>query len=300
MNEQINKLKTFSDSDTCQNEEKASQKTEVAKIIGTLTSRIETKQDKATGEPFYYGFFKLTDQEQEIPVIFKEKKPNIPKGSLVELTGQWAQSNGSRPSFTVTSYQIYKSANIYQKLVQIQAKTGQITKAEENKFGKYKYFTEKQAFKILKPLLAEHKLTLTFSDKEGHFTSQKTEKEWVVNYLKQAILTNSEAPFEQLTFHYWAIGSNLDPAKAKGCAETYAIKYFLTKFFLIPTTDELDPDATRDHEYANRLKNGQQETAEQIHKRHQERDQKRITDLKAKYGADWKLSSEYKLWRGNL
>ncbi|CAI2198517.1 11454_t:CDS:2, partial [Funneliformis geosporum] len=38
----------------------------------------------------------------------------------------------------------------------------------------------------------------------------------------------------------------------KGCAETYAIKYFLTKFFLIPTTDELDPDVTKDTEHLNR------------------------------------------------
>jgi hypothetical protein len=34
----------------------------------------------------------------------------------------------------------------------------------------------------------------------------------------------------------------MDIAKAKGSAETYAIKYFLTKFFLIPVVDNLDPD----------------------------------------------------------
>ncbi|KLL02880.1 MAG: single-stranded DNA-binding protein [Mycoplasmataceae bacterium CE_OT135] len=197
--------------------------------------------------------------------------------------------------------------NLYQKLCQIQSQTGQISKSELNKFQNYKYFTEQQALNILKPLLAEQKLTLTFSDvfepaKEwnsgGELKKQKTEKDWVVSYPKQAILTNSEDPKEQLTFNFWAIGSNSDPAKAKGCAETYAIKYFLTKFFLIPTTDELDPDVTKSHEYLNRLKNGQQETPEQIQKRHQERDQKREAELKAKYGADWKLSNEYKLWKG--
>src|SRR5436305_743113 len=52
----------------------------------------------------------------------------------------------------------------------------------------------------------------------------------MVRYGKKAILTNSEKPEEQLTFHFLAIGSNTDPAKAKGCAETYAIKYFLSKF----------------------------------------------------------------------
>src|SRR5271163_4565088 len=108
----------------------------------------------------------------------------------------------------------------------------------------------------------------------------------MVRYGKQAILTNSEDPNEQLTFHFLAIGSNSDPAKAKGCVETYAIKYFLTKFFLIPTTDELDPDITKPHEHSNRLKNGKQETAEQIKARHEEKDQQRIAQLKLKYGAD--------------
>ena len=193
-----------------------------------------------------------------------------------------------------------KMLNIYQKLHQVQAQTGQISRTELNKFQNYKYFTEQQALNILKPLLNEQQLTLTFSDSLSEFISQKQEKEWIVRYQKQAILTNSEKPDEQLTFNFWAIGSNSDPAKAKGCAETYAIKYFLTKFFLIPTTDELDPDITKPHEHANRLKNGQQETAEQIQKRHQERDQKRENELKAKYGSDWKLSQEYKQWRGNL
>jgi hypothetical protein len=149
-------------------------------------------------------------------------------------------------------------------------------------------------------LLAEQNLTLTFSDDPTQISTEKTEKDWAIRYLKQAILTNSETPEEQLIFHFWAIGSNSDPAKAKGCAETYAIKYFLTKFFLIPTTDELDPDLTKPHEFANRLKNGKQETAEQIQKRHQERDQKREAELKQKYGSDWKLSTEYKLWKGHL
>ena len=200
-------------------------------------------------------------------------------------------------------------SNIYQKLQAIQAQTGQISRTELNKFQNYKYFTEQQALNILKPLLSEQKLTLTFSDvgepisdyhSRGELEKQKTEKEWVISYLKQAILTNSEDPQERLTFNFWALGSNSDPAKAKGCAETYAIKYFLTKFFLIPTTDELDPDVTKPQEYSNRLANGQQETAEQIQKRHEERDNKRIAELKAKYGQDWKLSQEYKNWRGNL
>ncbi len=188
--------------------------------------------------------------------------------------------------------------NIYQKLQQIQAQTGAISKTELNKFQNYRYFTEQQALNILKPLLAEHKLTLTFSDNLNHFTREKTEKDWVISYPKQATLTNSEDPRGQLIFNYWAIGSNSDPAKAKGCAETYAIKYFLTKFFLIPTTDELDPDLFKLPEHLTRLAKERQETPEQIQQRHQEKEKKYEAELKAKYGADWKLSQEYKMWKG--
>lgn len=58
------------------------------KLTGTLTSRIEKK---GTNEPYYYGFFKIPNQEPEIPVIFKDEKgnykPTIPKGSQVQLQG---------------------------------------------------------------------------------------------------------------------------------------------------------------------------------------------------------------------
>jgi hypothetical protein len=66
--------------------------------------------------------------------------------------------------------------NIYQKLLHIQTQTGQISRTELNKYQNYRYFTEQQALNILKPLLAEQKLTLTFSD-TNTFTQEKTEKE---------------------------------------------------------------------------------------------------------------------------
>ena len=56
------------------------------------------------------------------------------------------------------------NTNIYQKLQQIQSKFKHLTKTKENKFQHYKYATEYQILKILKPLLSETKLTLTFSD----------------------------------------------------------------------------------------------------------------------------------------
>lgn len=70
---------------------------ELKVIKGILTSRIEKRiKDKET---YYYGFFHLEGQNQEIPVIFKTK-PSLEKGSRVQLTGTWANSNKERPSFT--------------------------------------------------------------------------------------------------------------------------------------------------------------------------------------------------------
>jgi hypothetical protein len=60
----------------------------------------------------------------------------------------------------------------------------------------------------------------------------------------------------------------------------------LTKFFLIPTTDELDPDLTKDHEHLNRKADGTKETIEEIRARHTDREHKKIAELKLKYGAD--------------
>ena len=136
--------------------------------------------------------------------------------------------------------------NIYQKIQVIQAnfKEG-IKKAKENKFQKYKYFDENSILAQLKPHLETEKLLLIFSDETNNpfsFHSEKVEKEWVVKYLKKMMIINAENPEQQLTFNFWACGQNTDLAKAKGSAETYAVKYFLQKFFLIPTSENLDPD----------------------------------------------------------
>jgi len=133
--------------------------------------------------------------------------------------------------------------NIYQKLQAVQQNIGQLKKDQLNKFQNYKYVSEYDILRTLRPLLAEQSLLLTFSDEtSSEFLFNKTEKEWMVKYLKKMLIINCENTTEQLTFNFWACGQNTDLAKAKGSAETYSIKYLLMKFFLIPTSDNLDPD----------------------------------------------------------
>jgi hypothetical protein len=136
--------------------------------------------------------------------------------------------------------------NIYQKLQLIQSQIGQLEKTRENKFQKYFYAGEYDLLKVIKPLLTSQQLVLIFSDEINEtipFWKEQVGKEWLVQYLKKAQLINTENNQEQLTYYFWAMAQNTDLAKAKGSAETYAIKYFLQKFFLIPTDNNLDPDA---------------------------------------------------------
>jgi hypothetical protein len=130
---------------------------------------------------------------------------------------------------------------IYKKIATVQGKVKGLEKTRENKFGKYKYFDEAEAIKILKPLLAEEKLAMVVSDSQDPnlFIIERNEKEYTLRYQKIMIIGDGT---ETLTFYYWAMGQDNDIAKAKGKAETYANKYLLSKFWMMPVVDNLDPD----------------------------------------------------------
>ena len=137
--------------------------------------------------------------------------------------------------------------NVYIKLQRIQNRIGELKRTEKNKFQNYFFFNELQVLRLLKPLLEEHKLLVLLSDDVSQpFIQEKDGKEHHVKYLKKLEIVDCEADNlkeeGRLIFTFWACGNNTDLAKAKGSAETYAIKYFLQKLFLIPTSDNLDPD----------------------------------------------------------
>jgi hypothetical protein len=133
--------------------------------------------------------------------------------------------------------------SIHVKLQKIQSEIKELTRTEENKFQKYFFFNELQILRLLKPLLEKYKLVVLLSDDISQpFLHEKDGKEHIVKYLKKLEIVDTEIPENKLLFNFWACGSNVDLAKAKGSSETYAIKYMLSKFFLIPVKDEADPD----------------------------------------------------------
>ena len=136
-----------------------------------------------------------------------------------------------------------KKINIYDKLQKIQSEIKKLVRSEENKFQKYKFFTEDQLLELLKPLLEKYKILLLLSDDTSQpFLHEREGNNHYVKYLKKLELVDTEMPERNLLFSFWACGSNVDLAKAKGSSETYAIKYMLSKFFLMPVKDETDPD----------------------------------------------------------
>ena len=136
-----------------------------------------------------------------------------------------------------------KPLNLYHKIHLIQTQIKELIRTEENDYQDYKFFNELQVLNLLKPFLLQHKLTLLLSDDETKdFSSELAGKMYLVKYGKKCQIIDYENPSEILTICFWATGINQDPAKAKGAADTYAIKYFLSKLFLIPVRDEEDPD----------------------------------------------------------
>ncbi|CAI2190443.1 15798_t:CDS:2 [Funneliformis geosporum] len=106
------------------------------------------------------------------------------------------------------------------KIGNIQAEIDDLIKDERNKHQNYKYFNEAELLKILKPQLKEKKLTIEITDDDTQ-------------------------PF---IYQREACGDNVNFAQVKGSAETYAMKYILSKFFLIRSLDENDPDLKDDKE----------------------------------------------------
>lgn len=188
-----------------------------------------------------------------------------------------------------------KTNKIYKKIAKIQGEIKELEKDAENKFQKYFYFTEAGAIKLLKPKLEKEGLALTFSDSEQFFY-EKQDKEHVLRYLKKVIIGDGEN--EELIFNLWAMGQDADIAKARGKAETYTIKYFLSKFFMIPIVDELDPDQPTKKEEniaTHNLKaDGTNETASEVLERHKS---KELNEIVKKYGLNYKDSEEFKKWQ---
>jgi len=144
-----------------------------------------------------------------------------------------------------------KALNLYQKIADVKANIDGFTK--DTKGYQYTYVSGSQVLHKIRAKMIEHNLLLVprvnnFSWKEIQVLVKGQLKP---NLLVETELTytwiNADNPDERLECPFYAIGHQDDASKAYGTALTYAERYFLMKFFNIPTDDD-DADAKQKRE----------------------------------------------------
>ena len=142
--------------------------------------------------------------------------------------------------------------NLYQKLIEARKEVPYLQK--ENQGEQYKYVSSSQVLGNIKAKLDELGILLIPSVKSHAVTTSSieffNEKNNVTKrtntYFTELDMTmtwvNAEKPDEKIECSWYGQGVDIAGEKGVGKALTYAEKYFMLKFFNIPT-DKDDPDA---------------------------------------------------------
>lgn len=124
--------------------------------------------------------------------------------------------------------------NLYQKLIEIR-KQAVYLKKDANGYN-FQYASGSSVIGALREKMDELGVILKpeIMDVQvnGNIVQIKMDYIWI----------NAEQPEEIIVVPWFAIGQQKDPSQAFGSALTYSERYFLLKFFVIPT-DKDDPDA---------------------------------------------------------
>ncbi len=130
--------------------------------------------------------------------------------------------------------------NIYEKLVDIQGRL-KAPKNQYNSFGKYKYRNCEDILESVKPLLVEHKVVLTISDKVIELDNGLSFVESTAQFkdIEGGIEVSAQAGIDPNK-------KGMDVAQCFGSSSSYARKYALNGLFLIDDTK--DADSTNKHD----------------------------------------------------
>lgn len=137
--------------------------------------------------------------------------------------------------------------NLYQKIADVKANIDGFTKDTQG--YNFSYVSGSQILHRIRSKMIEHNLLLvpnTTNEQWTTHTYKNKKGNEVVEFVVEMDLNykwiNADKPEEQLDISYHAFGQQSDISQAHGTALTYAERYFLMKFFNIPT-DEDDADA---------------------------------------------------------
>ncbi|WP_394868235.1 ERF family protein [Staphylococcus borealis] len=138
--------------------------------------------------------------------------------------------------------------NLFQKIADVKANIDGFTK--DTKGYNYSYVSGSQVLHRIRNKMIEHNLLLvpyTENEEVTETTNAKGKPEHIVKLKLTYKWINADNPQEILEVPFFAVGQQDDVSKAHGTALTYAERYFLMKFFNIPT-DEDDADAKQKQE----------------------------------------------------
>ena len=157
--------------------------------------------------------------------------------------------------------EVTQELNLFQKIADVKANIDGFTK--DAKSYNYSYVSGSQVLHRIRNKMIENNLLLIPKTTEENYKqiqvtrfNQKAKREitvteFVVEMKLTYVWINADKPEEQLEIPFYAVGQQDDVSKAHGTGLTYAERYFLMKFFNIPT-DEDDADAKEKQEkYAN-------------------------------------------------
>lgn len=147
--------------------------------------------------------------------------------------------------------------NLFQKIADVKANIDGFTK--DAKSYNYSYVSGSQVLHRIRNKMIENNLLLVPKTSEENYKQidvtrfnkkagrEITTSEFIVEMKLTYVWINADKPEEQFEVTFYAVGQQDDVSKAHGTALTYAERYFLMKFFNIPT-DEDDADAKEKQE----------------------------------------------------
>jgi hypothetical protein len=148
--------------------------------------------------------------------------------------------------------------NIHQKLIEVRKSAPYLQKA--NKGAQYNYVSSSQTLSALKDKMDELGLLLVprvIGKEVRENTNSKGAQVYFTELLMEYTWINAEDPNETITCPWYGQGVDIAGEKGVGKALTYAEKYFMLKFFNIPT-DKDDPDAHQKKQEDNGADSGKQ------------------------------------------
>lgn len=136
-----------------------------------------------------------------------------------------------------------RTMNLYEKLLAVQKNVDAIIKDGKNQSDKYDFASNENVLDRFRPLLNEHNLLL-IPRMESALLHEGQTRSGTARYLTEITFTmvwHDVDSGEELDVPWYGQGVDLAGEKGVGKATTYAEKYFLLKFFHVPTRKD-DPD----------------------------------------------------------